>query len=109
MRAGVLEQGTVDLIVEMGVGERLKREGLVHYGIELRFDGRGHRIDFKDLAGGKASPSIRSMRSWPTIDARVAAGGHVFFEVEDVSVHDFNERNRRKPKSAFARTASRTN
>src|SRR5438445_12713495 len=52
VRAGVLEQATVDLLTEMGVGERLKREGLVHYGIELRFNGRRHRIDFKELTGG---------------------------------------------------------
>ena len=52
VRAGVLEQGTADLLVEMGVGARLKREGLIHHGIELRFGGRGHRIDFKDLANG---------------------------------------------------------
>src|SRR5947199_10137960 len=51
VRAGVLEQGTVDLLAEMGVGDRLNREGLVHEGVELRFDGRGHRIDFKDLTG----------------------------------------------------------
>ena len=53
VRAGVLEQGTVDLPTGMGVGERMKREGLVHYGIELRFLGRGHRIDFQELTGGK--------------------------------------------------------
>src|ERR1700757_4307827 len=53
VRAGVLEQGTVDLLVEMGVGERMKREGLVHHGIELRFNGKSHRIDFQDLTGGK--------------------------------------------------------
>ena len=53
VRAGVLEQGTVDLLTEMGVGERMKNEGLVHHGIELRFRGRSHRIDFQDLTGGK--------------------------------------------------------
>jgi p-hydroxybenzoate 3-monooxygenase len=52
VRAGVLEQGTVDLLLELGVGERLEREGLVHHGIELRFDGRGHRIPFDELTGG---------------------------------------------------------
>ena len=41
VRAGVLEQGTVDLLRETGLGERLDREGLVHHGVELRFDGRG--------------------------------------------------------------------
>ena len=46
VRAGVLEQGTVDLLNQAGVGERMQREGMVHGGIELRFDGRGHRIDF---------------------------------------------------------------
>src|SRR5712692_1392422 len=54
VRAGLLEQGTVDLMVETGVGERMKRQGLVHRGIELRFGGRGHRIDLSQLSGGKA-------------------------------------------------------
>src|SRR3984957_3017434 len=54
VRAGVLEQGTVDLMRESGVGARLSREGLTHHGIELRFGGRAHRIDFRDLANGRA-------------------------------------------------------
>src|SRR5271156_3979494 len=54
IRAGVLEQGTVDLLVESGVGERLKKEGLVHHGIELRFGGAGHRIDLTELTGGQS-------------------------------------------------------
>ena len=62
VRAGVLEQGTVDLLTEMGVGERMRAEGLVHYGIELRFGGRGHRIDFQELTGGKASRSTPSTK-----------------------------------------------
>src|SRR5436190_1471308 len=49
VRAGVLEQGTVDLLSEAGVGDRLHREGLVHHGLELRFDGQGHRIDLSEL------------------------------------------------------------
>src|SRR5271156_3606105 len=51
VRAGVLEQGTVDLLNESGVGERMKKEGLLHRGVELRFAGKGHRIDFQDLVG----------------------------------------------------------
>src|SRR5829696_9422616 len=51
VRAGVLEQGTVNLMKEMGVGERMERQGLVHHGIELRFAERGQRIDFADLTG----------------------------------------------------------
>src|SRR4029079_5525622 len=54
VRAGVLEQGTVDLLEQTGVGERMRREGLLHHGIELRFDGAGHRIDFPSLTGGRS-------------------------------------------------------
>src|ERR687884_1262558 len=54
IRAGVLEQGTVDLLNESGVGERMRREGLVHHGIELQFEGRGHRIPLSDLTNGRA-------------------------------------------------------
>ncbi|HXJ17245.1 MAG TPA: 4-hydroxybenzoate 3-monooxygenase [Candidatus Polarisedimenticolia bacterium] len=90
VRAGVLEQGTVDLMIEMGLGSRLKREGLIHYGIELRFNGRGHRIDFKDLAGGRGITVYPQNKVVEDLfDARLAAGGKIFFEAEDVSVHDF--------------------
>ena len=54
VRAGVLEQGTVDLLTETGLGERLRREGLIHHGIELRFNRRRHRINMFDLTGGRA-------------------------------------------------------
>src|SRR3954466_7167969 len=54
VRAGVLEQGTMDLMDTVGVGERMRREGLVHHGVELRFDGEGHRIALSDLPGGGA-------------------------------------------------------
>ena len=90
VRAGVLEQGTVDLLTEMGVGERMKAEGLVHYGIELRFGGRGHRIDFQDLTGGKGITIYAQHEVLKDLNnARIASGGQVLFEVENVSVHDF--------------------
>ena len=54
VRAGVLEQGTVDLLHEIGAGERLAREGLVHRGIYLQFDGQRHHIPMSELAGGRA-------------------------------------------------------
>src|SRR5262249_58549979 len=53
VRAGLLEYNTVQLLHELGVGARLSRQGLEHGGIELRFNARGHRIDFRDLAAGK--------------------------------------------------------
>ena len=90
VRAGVLEQGTVDLMIETGVGERLNRLGLVHHGVELRFGGRGHRIDFADLTGGKGITIYAQHEVVKDLtDARLAAGGQVIFEVEDVSIHDF--------------------
>src|SRR4029078_4368834 len=53
VRAGVLEQGTVELLTDTGLGDRLHREGLVHHGVELRFEGEGHRIDLSALTGGR--------------------------------------------------------
>jgi p-hydroxybenzoate 3-monooxygenase len=91
VRAGVLEQGTVDLLTQMGVGERMKAEGLVHYGIELRFGGRGHRIDFQDLTGGKGITIYAQHEVLKDLNnARIATGGQVLFEVEEVSVHGFD-------------------
>lgn len=91
VRAGVLEQGTVDLLTEMGVGERLRQEGLVHYGVELRFRGRGHRIDFRELTGGKGITIYAQAEVVKDLnEARIAAGGQVLFEVEDVTPRDFD-------------------
>jgi p-hydroxybenzoate 3-monooxygenase len=90
IRAGVLEWGTVDLLVEMGVGERLQREGLVHHGIELRFDGRGHRIDFKDLTGRAITVYGQHEVVKDLIAARLQTNGQILFEVGQVSVHDFD-------------------
>jgi p-hydroxybenzoate 3-monooxygenase len=91
VRAGVLEQGTVDLLTEMGVAERMKIEGLIHHGIELRFGGRGHRIDFQELTDGKGITIYAQHEVLKDLNnARVATDGQVFFEVEDVSVHDFD-------------------
>jgi p-hydroxybenzoate 3-monooxygenase len=87
IRAGVLEQGTVDLLIETGVGERLQRRALFHGGIELRFSGAGHRIDFRELTGGKGvviyaqHEVIKDL-----VAARLSAGGRIIFEAADVRV-----------------------
>jgi p-hydroxybenzoate 3-monooxygenase len=88
VRAGVLEQGTVDLLTELGLADRLHREGLIHHGIELRFDGRGHRIPFEELAEGRAITIYGQQEVVKDlIAARLDSGGPLLFEVDDVSLH----------------------
>ena len=75
VRAGVLEQGTVDLMIETGVGERLKREGWIHHGIELRFNRARHRINFADLTGKAITIYAQHEVLKDLAAARFAAGG----------------------------------
>jgi p-hydroxybenzoate 3-monooxygenase len=89
IRAGVLEQGTVDLMMEMGIGERMKREGFVHHGIELRFDGSGHRINLYELTNGRAItlyPQHEVIKD--CVAARLKQGGEILFNVRDVQLFD---------------------
>jgi p-hydroxybenzoate 3-monooxygenase len=90
IRAGVLEQGTVDVLTEAGVGARMRREGLVHEGIHISVGGRLHRIDFRALVGGSVTVYGQTEVTKDLIEARLAAGGQVLFEAEDVSVHGFD-------------------
>ena len=89
VRAGVLEHGTAGLLSEVGVGERMEREGSVHHGIELRFDGRGHRIDFADLTDG-LSITIYGQQEVvkDLIRARLESHGKILFEAGAESVED---------------------
>ena len=87
VRAGVLEQGTVDLLTEIGLGERLHREGLVHRGVELRFNRESHRIDLSGLTGGRTITIYGQQEVVKDlIAARLRDGGQILFEVSDVSV-----------------------
>ncbi len=92
-RAGLLEAGTVELLRAVGLGQRMDTEGLEHGGIYLQFAGERHRLDFRDLTGGR----------WVTIWAqteivkdlirtRLAAGGAIEFEVSDTRVADLSSR-----------------
>jgi p-hydroxybenzoate 3-monooxygenase len=87
LRAGVLEQGTVDLMVKSEVGQRMRREGMVHHGIYLRFRGESHRIPLTELSGGR---SIMVYAQHEVIKdlvkARLDAGGKILFEVKDVAL-----------------------
>ena len=87
VRAGVLEQGTVDLLIETGLGDRLKREGLVHHGIELRFKRRRHRINMFELTGGRAITVYGQQEVIKDlVNTRLRAGGQVLFEAEAVGI-----------------------
>jgi len=88
VRAGVLEQGTADLLVEMGVGERMLREGMRHEGVHFSFGGVRHRVDLAELTGGKAITVYAQHEVVKDlIRARLESGGEILFEVEEVSLH----------------------
>jgi p-hydroxybenzoate 3-monooxygenase len=91
VRAGVLEQGTVDLLCESGVGARMRREGRIHHGIELRFGGRRRRIDLHGLTGGRAITLYAQHEVIKDlVSARLDAGGQILFEVSDVRLEDID-------------------
>jgi p-hydroxybenzoate 3-monooxygenase len=87
VRAGLIEQGSVDLLTASGVGARMGREGLVHDGNALRFDGRSHRIDFLELTGKRITMYGQQEIVKDMIAVRLANGGRIDFEVADVTLH----------------------
>ena len=99
VRAGVLEQGTVDLMIASGVGDRLRRESMRHGGIYIAFNGRRHHIDMEDLTNGRAitiygqNEVVKDL-----IEARTSTSRPLFFEVEDVAPSGFSEA---KPSVSF--------
>ncbi len=90
IRAGVLEQGTVELVEEAGCGQRMHSEGLVHEGINLAFDGLLHRIDLKALTGGKTVMVYGQTEvTSDLMEAREASGAATIYEAEDVVPNGF--------------------
>jgi p-hydroxybenzoate 3-monooxygenase len=87
IRAGVLERGTVDMLHEVGVDARLKREGLVHDGVEIAFLGKRHRVDFRDLVGKTVTVYGQTEVTRDLIEARLTAGRPLVFEAADVAIH----------------------
>ena len=89
IRAGVLEQGTMDLLDQAGVGARMHREGLVHSGFDLLFKGQRHRIDMQSLTGGKHVMVYGQTEvTRDLMDARAQAGLRTVYEASEVSLHD---------------------
>jgi p-hydroxybenzoate 3-monooxygenase len=91
IRAGVLEQGTIDILHETGAGDRMMREGFRHEGVELRFDGQGHRIDFPSLTDGK-SVMVYAQHEVikDLVQVRLKSQGQVFFDAKSVAIADIN-------------------
>jgi p-hydroxybenzoate 3-monooxygenase len=91
IRAGILEQVAIDLMDEAGVGTRMHREGLVHHGFDLLFDGQRHRVDLAGLTGGQHVMVYgQTELTRDLMEARAAAGLPTVYEARDVAVHDFD-------------------
>lgn len=91
IRAGILEQGTIDIMQKIGAGERMLREGALHEGIELRFQGQSHRIDLPSQTNGKAVmlyPQHEVIKDLVALRRR--AGADIRFEVRNVTLHDLD-------------------
>ena len=92
IRAGLLEQGTIDLLRDVGCGARMDREGLPHDGIELRFGGKTHRIDIHALTDRRVMIYGQHEIVKDMIGVRLAEGGHILFEVEGTRVHGLDSK-----------------
>jgi p-hydroxybenzoate 3-monooxygenase len=91
VRAGVLEQGSVSLLRQLGVAERMDREGLVHHGVELRFEGEGHRVPLTELSGGRSIMVYGQQEVVKDlIEARLGGGGQILFEAQATTLLDLD-------------------
>jgi p-hydroxybenzoate 3-monooxygenase len=90
IRAGVLEHPVSTLLIDSGVGARLQAEGMRHDGINIRWNGRDHRIDLLGLTGKSITVYSQHRIVQDLIAARLAAGGQILFEAGNVRVHDFH-------------------
>jgi p-hydroxybenzoate 3-monooxygenase len=90
IRAGVLEQGTCDLLAQSGVGERMQREGMRHEGIYLRFAGVSHRIALTELTGRAITVYAQHEVIKDLVAARLAVGGQIRFGVKDAALYDLD-------------------
>ena len=90
VRAGVLEHQSVDILNEAGVGARMMREGLVHDGVIIQFAGVAHRIDLASLTGHGVMIYGQQEVVKDLVEARIQSGRPLYFEVDNVSIHDFD-------------------
>ncbi|MEX5748049.1 4-hydroxybenzoate 3-monooxygenase [Massilia sp. X63] len=90
IRAGVLEQGSMDILDEAGIGERMRKQGALHHGFELAFGGGRHRIDLLELTGKAIAVYPQHEVIIDLVAARVAAGAQPLFETSEVALHDID-------------------
>ncbi len=98
IRAGLIEHWAADLLIDLGVGERMRREGMLHWGINIGINGDLHRIDFKALVDKRVTIYGQQEVVKDFVALHLADGEPLHFEVEDVSVHDVTAKN---PKIRF--------
>ena len=98
IRAGLIEHWAADLLADVGAGERMKREGLLHWGINLGINGDLHRIDFQKLVDKRVTIYGQQEVVKDLVERRLADGGPLYFEVDEVSVHDLTSE---RPKIRF--------
>jgi p-hydroxybenzoate 3-monooxygenase len=98
IRAGLIEHWAADLLVDVGVGERMQREGLLHWGINIGINGDLHRIDFKALVHKRVTIYGQQEVVKDLVERRLADGGPLLFEVDGVTVHDMQSE---RPKIRF--------
>jgi p-hydroxybenzoate 3-monooxygenase len=90
IRAGVLEHPVAELLIDIGVGARLQAEGMRHDGVNIRWNGRDHRIDLYGLTRKYMTVYSQHLIVQDLIAARLAAGGQILFEAANVTIHDFH-------------------
>jgi len=102
IRAGVLEQGSMDILNDAGVGERMRKEGALHHGVEFAFGGRRHRIDLTELTGKAITVYPQHEVIIDLVAARLAAGGQILFETGEVALHNIDaQRDTERPAVSF--------
>ena len=98
IRAGLIEHWAADLLGDVGVGGRLQREGMLHWGINIGINGELHRIDFKALVNKRVTIYGQQEVVKDLVERRLGDRGQLLFEVDDVTVHDLKSQ---KPKIRF--------
>ncbi|SAK93549.1 4-hydroxybenzoate 3-monooxygenase [Caballeronia fortuita] len=101
IRAGVLEQGTMDTLNQAGLGARMQAEGALHHGFELAFEGQRRRIALTELTGHSITVYAQHEVIKDLVAARLAANGELKFNVSNVTLHDFQEGSDRKPRIEY--------